>query len=321
MPHSLRPTRASALAATAAVMLAGRFPAPARAAEPLRIGATPADDFTPVIYARDAGLFAKAGLDVTIDKLTSGAATAAAVLSGTYDIGKSSIPTLLEAHEKGIPFTLIAPAAIYDTKAPYGGFVVSKDGPIHTGKDFNNQIVSVPALGDIGAISLMSWVDQHGGDSSTIKFVELPLAAGPAAVEQNRVAGAETGYPSLAVAYARGLVRLVPAFDGIAPAFMVTAWFTTKDFVAKRPEVVKAFARVCAAAGTYTNAHHDETAPMMATFTGIDPALIAHMTRTVSGTVLNASLIQPVIDVSYKYKALKSAFKAQELFDPSVATL
>lgn len=323
IPQHVHVARARFLAAAAALgaTVAGRPAPPAAAAEPLRIGATPADDFTPVIYARDAGLFAKAGLDVTVDKLTSGAATAAAVLSGTYDIGKSSITTLLEAHEKGIPFTLIAPAAIYDTKAPYGGFIVGKDAPIRTGKDFNNQIISVPALGDIGNVALLSWVDQRGGDASSMKFVEIPLAAGAAAVEQHRVAAAEIGYPALATALAAGTVRLVPAFDGIAPAFLVTAWFTTKEFTAKRPDVVKTFARVCAAAAAYTNAHHDETAPMMAEFTGISLPLIARMTRTVSGTTLNPALIQPVIDVSVKYKALKRAFAAQELIDPLVLSL
>ena len=318
----LRLNRAAFIAGASSVALrATLVPAtaqsPSAALAPLKIGATSGDDFTPIVYARDAGLFARAGVDVHIDKLNSGAATAAAVASGAYDIGKSGITSLLEAHEKGIPLTLIAPAAVYDSKSPHAGFIVGKDVPLRTGKDFAGQLIGVAALKDIGNVALLSWVEKHGGDPSTMRFVEVPIAAGSAAVQQKRIVAAESNYPAIAEALANGQ-RLFRAFDGIAPSFLFTAWFTTKDFAAKHPDLVRAFARVNAIAAAYTNTHHEQTAPMIADFTQIPLPVIKTMTRAVAGTRLEPAQIQSVIDVSAKYKMLAAPFSALDLIDPLV---
>src|SRR6202042_2841055 len=78
----------------------------------LHLSATPDDDVGPILYAQRAGLLARAGITVVLDKSASGAAAAAAVLSGSYDIAKSSLVNLMSAHEKGVPFTLVAPAGM-----------------------------------------------------------------------------------------------------------------------------------------------------------------------------------------------------------------
>src|SRR5271166_1219128 len=85
---------------------------------PLRIGIAPSDGVTSVVYAAKTGLFEKAGLDVHIETQANGAAVAAAVLSGFFDIGNTSITSILLAHDKGLPFTLVAPAGVYDGKQP-----------------------------------------------------------------------------------------------------------------------------------------------------------------------------------------------------------
>src|SRR5580698_1163326 len=79
----------------------------------VRVLIAPSDGVTAVVYAKHAGLFEKAGLDVTLDTQHNGAAVAAGVASGNYDIGNSSVTSILLAHERGLPFTLVAPAGIY----------------------------------------------------------------------------------------------------------------------------------------------------------------------------------------------------------------
>ena len=98
---------------------------------------------------------------------------AGGVSSGALEFGKSSMTTLFEAHERGIPFTLATPSALYDSKSPYLAFMVAKDGPIHSGKDMNNQLVSVAALGDIGTIAMPAWIEQHGGDPKAVRYVHV----------------------------------------------------------------------------------------------------------------------------------------------------
>jgi ABC-type nitrate/sulfonate/bicarbonate transport system substrate-binding protein len=77
--------------------------------------------------------------------------------------------------------------------------------------------------------------------------------------------------------------------------------------------VVHAFARSVAAASTYTNAHHDATASMMAAYTGQDVSLLEHMTRTLTGVTLDPALIQPVIDACFAYKLIAHPLMASDV--------
>jgi NitT/TauT family transport system substrate-binding protein len=291
-------------------------PIRAQTLQPVQLGATPSDDMTPILYARKAGWFAKAGLDVQLTNTSSGAATAAAVSAGTFAFGKSSLTTLLIAHEKGLPYTLVAADVVYDARSPYAGFITSPDARIKNGKDFADKLVAVSSLGDMGSVALQAWVDEHGGDGRAIKFVEVPLSAALAAVDAHRVAAAEASIPVLAAALDGGKV-LIPAYSTIAPTFLLAAWFTTSDYSQKHPDVVRAFAHVFSQAAAYANAHHAETVAMMAEFTGIDAGVIARMTRTIAGTALVPAQIQPVIEIAVKYGALKRTFPAREIIDPN----
>ena len=153
-----------------------------------------------------------------------------------------------------------------------------------------------------------------------MKFVEIPLTQAAAAVEQKRVVASETAQPLLAAALATGNFRDVPAYRSIAPRFMLTTWFTTKDWSAKHPEIARTFARIMAASATYTNAHHAETAPIMAEASGTDLAVIQGMQRVVNGSILTPALLQGTINASARYGALKAPFPAQELIDANAVT-
>jgi ABC-type nitrate/sulfonate/bicarbonate transport system substrate-binding protein len=81
---------------------------------------------------------------------------------------------------------------------------------------------------------------------------------------------------------------------------------------------VKTFARVVAAAATYTNAHPAETVKLLADFTGVSADDIARMPRVRNGSSLTPELIQPVIDAAVKYGTTKATFPAADLIDPLV---
>ncbi len=286
---------------------------PARAATAVAVAASPADDLTPVVYALQSGLFERNGLDVHLDKLTSGSAVAAAVASGAYAIGKSSLTGLLIARDKGIPFTLIAPAAIYDSATAVGGMIVSNDSTVRTGHDFENQVAAVAAFGDIGQLSLQAWIAQHNGNPAAVKFIEVPNAAALAAVQEHRVIAAEAADPFLTAALSTHTVFQLKTYSAVASRFAITAWFTTQAYADQHPDVIRAFARSVAGASAYTNAHHEATASMMALYTGQDPALVEHMTRTLTGVTLDPALIQPVIDACLAYKLIAHPLAAKDV--------
>ncbi|MGA2395164.1 MAG: ABC transporter substrate-binding protein [Candidatus Lustribacter sp.] len=302
--------------AAAAVALAPRRSF-AQALTTLRVTAVPNDDTTPLLYAQQSGLFRRAGLDVTITPSTSGAAIAAAVVSGSYDIGLISMMASIAGHVHGLPFVMIAPSLLYLASNPTQELLVLKDSPIRSVSDLAGKVVACSSIRDVGWVSVRALADQRGIDSSTIKFVELPMVTVAAALEAHRIDAGSILNPTLEEAMATGHFRTVGApFDGIAKRWLVAAWCTTTDFVAKNRDVVDRFASVMRAATAYSNSHHTETAPLIATFTGIDLAHAVTMQRVDLAEYLDPRDVQPAIDAAAKYGVIDKGFPAQELISP-----
>jgi ABC-type nitrate/sulfonate/bicarbonate transport system substrate-binding protein len=85
------------------------------------------------------------------------------------------------------------------------------------------------------------------------------------------------------------------------------------DWATAHQDLVKAFARVMVDAARYTNAHHAQTAPLVAEATKIPQATIEQMTRVDSALSINPAMIQPLIDAAAKYGLLSRSFPATEV--------
>jgi NitT/TauT family transport system substrate-binding protein len=292
-------------------------PLPAAADAPLvtiHVGGVLSDDMTPVIYAQRTGMFKREGLDVQIVSSTSGSAMAQAVVAGTYEFGKSSMLSAINAHLKNVPLAIVAAGGTYDSRAPFAALCVPDDSTASTGKDFEGKTIGSPALNDLNQLVVSAWVDGHGGDWKTLRFVELPNATAGAALAAHRVDAAVMLQPILAEAVTTKTVRAIaPAYDAIAPSFVFAAYFTSSDYAKSHPDIVAKFVRVLYAAAAYTNKHHAATASMMAEVTSIPVDTIAHMPRVDGATALDPKAFQAVIDAAAKYHLISAGFPAREM--------
>jgi NitT/TauT family transport system substrate-binding protein len=99
-----RVVAALAFCALLAPLAAGAQTAP----DHLRVGAAPVEVGALVYYAQDEGFFKKANLDIEIVAAANGPAIAAAVASGTVDMGSGNALSIAQAHEKGLNFVYVA---------------------------------------------------------------------------------------------------------------------------------------------------------------------------------------------------------------------
>jgi NitT/TauT family transport system substrate-binding protein len=287
---------------------------------PIRVAASISGaDTAPVLYAMKNGLFKKAGLDIDFSSMTSGAAIAQAVAGGSIDIGYANTPALVTGHARGVPFTLVAPNGEYDTANPAGIMFVRKDAKFANGKDFDGKTVGVPTLKDLQAISMAGWIDANGGNSDAVKFIELPASAMLPALLDGRIDACTLPEPWKSQAIASGKARVfAKPMDSIAPHFLLTGWFSTTSYVDVHREAIVRFEHVMQDAAIYANGHQREMVPLIAEFTKIDAATLAHTTDHVRyPTVLEARLLQPMIDVSAKYKLIPQGFEAADLISPT----
>jgi NitT/TauT family transport system substrate-binding protein len=319
-------TRGAALRGVAYGMAAAAFRPACRASAqtPTRIAiaAPPADDGTPLLYAIHSGMLSRVGIEVDLSTAQSGAAVSAAVAGGALQIGISSLVPLIGAHARGLAFQLIDPAAVYNSKAPYAAMIVKKDGPIHSARDLNGKTISSSALHDLIGTSNLAWIDQNGGDSTTVKTVELPQGSVLGAIDEGRIDAGTLMEPRLTDALDSGKVRVLgTSFDAYGKQFPISGWFATGDYIDANRDLIARFAHVMRDANAYCNTHHAETAPLIADFAKVDIARIQHATRVSYGDVLDLKQIQNVIDISAQYKVIDTSFPAHDLVSPTVGFL
>ena len=85
-------------------------------------------------------------------------------------------------------------------------------------------------------------MDQRGGDSRTVKFLELPHRAAAESIAVGRVDAANLAEPILSDALHGGKVQVIGhAQDGIAKHFIVTSYFCAADYAAKNADVLARF--------------------------------------------------------------------------------
>ena len=276
-------------------------------------------DAAPLYYAQRSGMFARAGLKVDITRISSGAATAAAVASHTIDIGKATTLGVLAGFAHGVPLTVIAPAAVYDASSPDGMLVVAPDSPIKTGADLDGKLLATTTLLGIDHVATLAWVDAHGGDSQSLRYVELPISSSPNAIAQHRVDAVFVTEPVLSDAVDSGKVRpIIPVLSALGKRFLFSVWFTSTDFAKANPEAVKRFTAVITQAQAYVNGHHREMAPLVADLAGLPVGEVQNAKMATCGTTLGPADLQPIINVAAKYRAIPQPFDAKDIIDADV---
>jgi NitT/TauT family transport system substrate-binding protein len=287
----------------------------AQTLDKVRLAGVATDDLTPVYYAIKAGLYQKAGLDVEVVPTSSGTAATEAVVGGAYELGKGSLIASLVAHLKGLPLTIVGNGAVWDPKSPFSLMVVAADSTVKSGADLNGKTLSTAALNDLNELAMTAWIDKTGGDAKTTKWIELPNSAAGQALAEHRVEATSLNEPQLSAAVATGKVRvLAPCYSAISDHFAFTVFFAQPDWAAKHADAIKRWNRVTYTAAAYTNAHHAETAAMMADVSKIDVAIFSKMARVNGSTSGDPALIQPAIDAAAKYGYITRAFPAKEAY-------
>ena len=268
----------------------------------LRVGIIPIEPTCSAYYAKENGFYEKAGLDVEITAGASTPALAAAVVAGTYDIAYSTVSTLATAHARGIPFVIIAPAGVINGSKAIGGIVVAETSTIKTAKDFNGKTFGTSGLNTLAEYLPRAWVDKNGGDSSTMKFIEIPFPQIGDALAAGRIDAAYLVEPFLTIAKTRNVARfLSTGDDAIAPVYLASAWYATIAWAKAHPDLVARFAAAMAEAGRWANANPAKVVPIIAAHLKADPAVTASAPRTDFTDRLVAAQIQPWIDITARY--------------------
>lgn len=278
----------------------------------IRIAAIPIESAAEVFYARELGFFARAGMTADIQPFQNGEAIASAVASNAVDIGYATITPLALAHSKGIPLTILAGGALTLTATPFALIAVAANSSIQSARDLNGKTFALIGLGTIADYGTRAWIDLNGGDSSAVKFTEMPAPSMPAALAAGRVDAALLVEPFVTLGRTLGNRIIGNPMDAISKDFVSSAWFSTPQWAKSNPDLAGRFASVMHDTAIWAAHNPARSASILSGVTKIDPVALAKMPRVRYADHLTAAMIQPAIDVSAKYGKFRS-FSGQEL--------
>lgn len=305
--------RAIGAAAAAPAMLPGAAALAQPALTTATVGVFASPDMATLLYAKSQHAFEKAGIDLQLQNMGNGGATLAAAAGGSLQFGYANTFTLIQAFQKGIPLKLVAPGAMYTSKAPTIKLLVAADSPIQTGKDLIGKTIGTTQVGDILGLSLAAWLAREGVDETNVHFFESPPNVMIAELQSHRVDAILTFDPFLTAALAAGAKPIGNPFDAIGDYFMAACWFSVNPWLNDHRAVAKNFASVMEHAATYVNGHYLETVPMLADFSKIPAAVLEKMAPSVSAPSITPGELQPLIDAAVKFHRIPAAVKAQDM--------
>ncbi len=94
----------------------------------------------------------------------------------------------------------------------------------------NGKTLGSSSLRDINAAATLAWIDKNGGDSTTVRVVEVPASAGQAFLEQHRADAVTLNEPAVTQTLAGGTGHILAR-----PYRAVGSRITTAGFAAMEP--------------------------------------------------------------------------------------
>jgi NitT/TauT family transport system substrate-binding protein len=279
----------------------------------IRVATAPVESYALMFYGIERGFFKAANLDVQMQVFGAGGGVMQAAGGGAIDIGCANVGAQANAFVAGLPLSMIAAGGLYSTASPTTVLAIAKNAPFRTAKDINGKVVGVSTLHDLQQASVLKWVDDNGGDSSTLKFIETPPPTMAPALTAGRIDAACMLEPSLT--YSKDDIRVLgKCYDAIATRLAITSHFATNSWLAANPAAAHAFIGALRETARWANANLAASSAILADVSKIPLSTIGEMHRVTFGEVLDPKTIQPVIDATAQYKFLAKDFNVTDMF-------
>jgi NitT/TauT family transport system substrate-binding protein len=210
----------------------------------ITVAAIPTVDLAGLYVAQSEGLFARQGLQVTIEKIASSKAIISAQLAGKVDISAGSYVGYIAAQATGSRFRILAEASnlLPNTRV----LVVPANSPIRTVADLVGKKIGVNGTDSIGTLLISALLTQHGISPSRVDFVTDPqgFPTMPSELNQGRWDAAFLGEPYVTLAEERyGEQEFVDLDQGATQDFPIDGYVATQAWAVRYPKTAAAFVR------------------------------------------------------------------------------
>lgn len=282
----------------------------------VRLGYIPIGDCLTAYVAKDMGYFADEDISVEFIPMQSGNQIASAIESATADIGWSNTISVIMAHDAGSEYVFLTSGAlniegIHNTHS----LLVKKDSKIKSFSELSGKNIAINAKGTINELSLIAMADEHKVDISTIGIIEVPFVEMENELKKETVDAilAVEPFVTLSIMHdvSKILIRNIHSCYG--ERFLIASWFAKKEWVEKNPLISGAFIRAINRATEFIEKHPEIASHYLLNNTKLTKELLHQISVPAFSTRFDASDLQKMINVAYKYHFIRSTFSADEL--------
>jgi NitT/TauT family transport system substrate-binding protein len=266
------------------VLVASLFmPTTGMAQTKIKVGHLKGAHFDLLFVAKDKGMLAKQGLDVTLVNLNRPSDHPAAIIAKSIDIGYTSPMVLLQATQNGLDLVGIGTVARETKSHPDVALVAHNGSGIKTAKDLVGKKVGVSGLNTNMHIMLKRWISDHGVDTSKIQFVEVPMPHAGDVLRAGDIDAMAFIQPYLGRALTKKEGYKVASFIAdVKDGALMGVWAVTSGWAKAHGDTIKKFNAAMKDALDYVNAH---------------PEAIAEVDKKYNGF---ASKVVPEFDLSFE---------------------
>jgi NitT/TauT family transport system substrate-binding protein len=264
-------------AASCALLVSLTSPPPARAQTKLTVGYGIASDFLAALTARDEGMFAKHGLDVTMTVFANGSLVPQAMISQSAQIGFASGPVMMLAEDGGLDLTIISGISRIQKTNPHSALVTRAGVTVSKPSDLVGKRVADPGLNSSLDLVLKKWLVDGGVKLDQVKIVEVPFQLMGDNLKNAQIDAAFPVQPTLDRIIAAGEgTKSVDIQSAVNADFASTFWATTREWATAHPQAIAAFRASLADALAFIHDNPEEAkAIQLKYFHYADPSLSA----------------------------------------------
>lgn len=237
------------------------FHSAAGAQTKLRMGVTPIGDYIAAYVAKDAGIFAKHGLDVNLQTIAISPMAAAALVSGSLDLATPTMVDMLQAADSGLDLVALASVSVItENVGTRSGVVVRPDVKIGAPSDYLGKKIGVPSLGGLLHVLFRNYLLDQNIDPDKVDYVELGVPNHFDALRGGSVEGVVTADPIMSRILGSKVGIEALSLPATAPRNTLAGVVaSTRTFAEKNPAAVAAFRAAWAEATALVIADHGAT--------------------------------------------------------------
>jgi NitT/TauT family transport system substrate-binding protein len=253
--------------------------APAGLEQPdITVAAIPSVDLAGLYVAQDRGLFAEAGLHVTIRKIASSKAVIAAQLNRQVDIGAGSYVGYVAAQAAGARFRILAEASTLrpDTRT----LVVTANSGIANIAGLVGKKIGVNGTNSIGTLLISALLQENGISPAKVDFVtdQNGFPDIPGQLHQGAWQAAFLAEPYVTMAEETyGEQELADLDQGATANFPIDGYVATQAWAQQHPKTAAAFVRAIEEGQALANTDPMAVQRAMAESDQLAPAVTAVM--------------------------------------------